>query len=274
MKRLLTIVTAVVAFLFLNTLTVYASPKQIVDEYGLFTAEEINTLEQRAEEISETYGVALYIRIVNGMGGREIQEYAEYRYMDEGMGYGSEQNGYLLTIDMDERYYLTTAYGNKAHIAFTDYAKDQVEAGIEYELRNGDFYRAAERFLNDSEYMLERASQGDPVDVPGVSEAELAIRREKAKRAYRTMTLVGSPLASLLVCLGLKGRNRTKGIAKTASSYIPENGLTIHRHDDIFLYRNVTRTPIPRNTGSGGGHSGGGTTINSGGFSHGSGGRF
>lgn len=276
MKRLLTVFVTLAAFLFLNVLTIHAGPPHVVDYYGLLSESEISELEAYAEEISETYGVDLYIRIVYGKEGySSMQDFNEYLYMKEDMGYGPDRNGYLLTIDMEERYYLTTAYGSKAHTAFTDYGKDQVESGVEYELRNGDFYRAAERFLSDSEYMLEMAANGEPVDVPGISEVELARRKEEAKRTYRTMTLIGSPIVSLLICLGLRGRNRTKGIARTAASYIPKDGLRVFGRDDVFLYRNRTVTPIQRSSGSsGGGHSGGGTTINSGGFSHGGGGHF
>lgn len=277
MKRIITWFIAITAFFGLWLLPVSASPKHVVDHYGLLEASAVQELEDKAIEISNRYEVDLYIRIENDRQGySRLSEYAEYLYKSEDMGYGPEKNGYLLTIDMNEREYLTTAYGSKAHRAFTDYGKDQVEAGVEYELRQGDWYEAMHRFLNDSEYMLSQEAQGTPVDIPTISEEELAAQKEQTRANFRGITAVLSPLTSLLVCLRLRAKNKTAGIKTTAVNYIPEDGLRLAIREDSFMYRTETRIPINtgNSSGSGGGHSHGGTTINSGGFSHGSGGHF
>lgn len=275
MKKLLSFLFLICTFLSLTLTPIFAKAPYVVDKCGYLTAEQLQALNARAEEIAEKYNVGLYVRIMPDKEGKSnIREYAEYLYKKDEMGLGAEQNGYLLTICMDDRSYLTSAYGNKAHAAFTDYGKDQVEDYVEGELRHNDFNAAIKVFLIQAEYMLQQNELGTPVDVPGVkpmTEEELRAQQLAQRRRLYAVAGTTSPLASLLICLGLKRRNRTKGIKVDADSYIPKNGIHLTNVKDIFLYKTQSRTLIVDTSSKSGG---GGTTINAGGFSHGSGGHF
>ncbi|MBP3891321.1 MAG: TPM domain-containing protein [Solobacterium sp.] len=276
MKKIYTLFLSILAFLFLSFLPIEASAANVIDHYGLLTEQEIHELNERAQQISEKYNVGLYIRIVPNKEGKDsIFQYAEYIYKRDGMGLGEEQNGYLLTICMDDRSYLTTAYGSKAHASFTDFGKELVESDVESNLRSGNYKGAMDAFLNQSEYMLEQNELGTPVDVPGatpITEAELQARKQRQRNMRIGITAGTSPLASLLICLGLRRRHKTKGLKHDASAYIPKNGLNLQNVKDIYLYSTESRTLIVDTSSKG--SSGGGTSINSGGFSHGSGGHF
>ena len=66
-----------------------------------------------------------------------------------------------------------------------------------------------------------------------------------------------------------KSKMKNAKIAHEASEYIAPKGIAMHVQDDVFTHSTVTRQRIERDNDRGGGH--GGTSVNSGGFSHSSG---
>lgn len=269
MKRLIRILIPVFLFLALF-LPVFAASDYVRDEYGVLTQEEINLLNQKAARISQEQQCGVYVRVMKDREGEAyIEDYAEKIYIRENLGIGSEKNGILLILDMNERYYDIAAFGDRSNRAFTDFAKDIMEDDIVNIMSKGDFYKAFDIFLDDAEYDLQREAMGEPVDVNHVH----TYAEQKAQKRRTAMAVAGtvSPITSLLICLGLRSRHKTKGIRYDAVDYIPKNGIKLNLIEDQFLYRREHRTPRIQSSSSGGGGSGGGTTINSSGFSHSSG---
>ena len=72
-------------------------------------------------------------------------------------------------------------------------------------------------------------------------------------------------LTALVVCLVMKGKMKTARKQTHADAYIPQNGVRMLRQEDVYLTTTQTRVKIETQK------SGGGTSVNSGGFSHSSG---
>ena len=72
-------------------------------------------------------------------------------------------------------------------------------------------------------------------------------------------------LTALVACLVMKGKMKTARKQTHADAYIPQNGVRLTRQDDVYVTTTQTRVKIETQK------SGGGTTVNSGGFSHSSG---
>ncbi|MBR5529730.1 MAG: hypothetical protein IKU57_04560 [Oscillospiraceae bacterium] len=53
-------------------------------------------------------------------------------------------------------------------------------------------------------------------------------------------------LIALIVCFVLKGQLKSVRFKQSASDYVRHDTFTVTRAYDIFLYRNVTRTPKPQ----------------------------
>ena len=80
-------------------------------------------------------------------------------------------------------------------------------------------------------------------------------------------------LVAGMVVGGFKRKSKTAVRQTKAANYVSRGGLQLRERSDQFINRSVTRQIIPKNTSSsrpGGGHAGG-TSVNSGGFSHHSG---
>ena len=249
----------------------------VTDNENLLTMDELNDLEEYAQEVSEAYECGVYIRVETTYAGYStISDYAEYIYNHENMGYGEERNGILFIITMDEREYDFCAYGDTANYAFTDYAKECMAESMIDDLSDGDYADAFDDYINSAEYDLHMAASGQPVDEWIPNDPEPYVEPTGLEKvASGAPIIIGVPcILSLIICMIQKSKNKTAKIATTARNYIPENGIRLTGSHDFMVNRTVTRTPIvhsqPSGDRSGGGHMGG-TSVNSGGFSHHSG---
>ncbi|MCR5229863.1 MAG: TPM domain-containing protein [Solobacterium sp.] len=271
-RRFALMAAALLMFFFLTAVPAKAGSANVEDNAGLLTQQELQKLQEKAAEISSKYEVGVYIRTFRGMEGYGIEEYGDYIFERDHLGYGSDRHMIMLVIDMDSSMYDINAYGY-GNTAFTDYGKQQMADDFLDDLSDGYYYEAFDTFLDDCDYYLTKADEGEIIDVPGQTEAEKKAAKEAARK--RNLGISGGTglLSSLLVCLGLKSRMKTTGRKTTAGTYIREHGVHMRHQADYYHGTTRTVTPLPRNnsSGGGGGGSSGGTTISSSGHSHHSG---
>lgn len=232
----------------------------VMDEAGLLPAEEAQALESRAEQIAQNYGCAPYILTV-----ADFRDYEDtYDIFEAGMnlyerwdlGYGTEKNGLLLILSMAERDYALVTYGSVTHRAFTDYGQDYLIDQFLDNFRNDDWAGSFRDYLETGAWLLEQAKNGVPYDV------------DTAPKGFNPLIVVIPLVLALVVCLVLTGQMKTANRKTGAGDYIIQNGTDLRVVQDIFTHRTVTRQVIEQNNNSSGG---GGTTVNSRGFSGGSG---
>lgn len=276
MKKLRTFLISLIMILSVGlfALPVFASgDEQIGDTAGMLDSYQIEQLETYAERVEDAHTCGIYVRFIPSYSyfADRIHDASEYIYNNENLGVGSDHNGILLLVSMDEGEYDLCAHGNTANTAFTDHAKSMMASRIENQLASEEWYMASSEFISQCDSMLTYLeSHGEPFDTN--NDPSYQQRREEAEEAARAMKIGATfglpPLTALLTCLGLKSRNKNTGIKTEAHNYFARNGVNFNRAQDLFINRTEMRVPLPRNTGGG---RGGGTTINSGGFSHHSG---
>ena len=242
----------------------------VKDAAGLMSAQERQTLEEKAQQLASKYGVGVYVLSVddyrNYGGSSNIDFWTEKLYLDNNLGLGSAQNGVILVLSMAERDYCLKIYGKDALFAYTDYAQGQLTDRFLSSFRNNDWYGGFSKYLDFGGTILEDAQDGSPME----------------KHVDMAATVGGSSLISLLVGL-VTGRGRVNrmrrtmkntGIKKTAVNYVSqEKAVKLNSRQDHYVNTTVNRVRIHHDSdkSSGGGHSGGGTSVNSHGFSGGSG---
>lgn len=262
MKKLLHIVCSLLACLSIFLLPVKADNTDYVkDTYGLLTEEEQTELENTIQGIVDTYGVGLYICLLPDMEGySNIENYAEKVYKEEDLGIGEEKAGLMLIMEFYDRSYDLCAYGDTAHIAFTDYGKSVIEDAMLGHFKDSDWMAGFNAFITEAEYELEQSASGTPVDIE--------VSSEKSTLTYVLMYSL-APILALIITVIIANKNKTKGIATEASAYITNGGLNLSTSLDLYSHttRTVRHIPPPSNNDS----SSGGTSVNSGGFSHSSG---
>lgn len=227
----------------------------VTDAAGLLTNEEVMALEAQAKQIAQSYGCAPYILVVDDFRVYEdtddVFEAGMNLYERWELGYGQERNGLLLILSMAERDYALVTYGSVTHRAFTDYGQDYLCEQFLDNFRNDDWAGGFQDYLNTSAWLLEQAKNGTPYDV------------DTAPKGFNPLIIVIPLVLALAVCLVLTGQMKTAKRKTEAGDYMVPNGVEMRIVQDMFTHRTVTRQVI-QNENKGGG---GGTTVNSRGFS-------
>ena len=234
----------------------------VTDAAALLSDAEKARLESAAAEVSGKYDVGVYIIVVDDYrkyyAASDVFGCAEGIYNYYSLGHGSERNGILLLLSMNDRDFALAAYGSAAHYAFTDYGKEVVIDAFLPELGDNDWAGGLNTYISTCASLLQSAAEGNPVDVP---EVELSLF-EALMFAFG----IGAIIA-LVVCLIFCLQMKTVKTQHSAGDYIDRNSFELNARQDMFLHRSVVRQHIPKPDPPSGHGGGGGTTIRSSGFS-------
>lgn len=275
MKKLILCLLLCAALVSGLALSASADGMYVSDAAGLLSADELGALDDNAREISEYYNCGVYIVVVDDYTDYvrgSISDFSEAVYKSYNLGMGEGKNGILLSLSMSERDYDLCAYGDWAHYAFTDYGKDKLAGTFLDNFRNNDWFGGFNDYLANSASLMEMAKNGEPLDT-------LVYDEQPRQRGWNPLELglilLVPCVVAMSVCSVFKAQMKTARRQFFAMPYVDEGSSRLTVNHDQFLSRNVVRTPIPRNDDDDGprasGGRPGGTSINSGGFSHKSG---
>lgn len=229
--------------------------QRVFDEAGLLTSSQVNALEQRIAEISGEIDMDLAV-VTTASNSKSAEDYADEFYYDHGIGFGADQRGALLLIDMDNREYYIYTQGAMIDVV-TDRRLNDLRTQVKNRLSAQDYAGAADEFLTRIHGYA--AGGKEPRPNP-VSPMRLVI-----------YTVIGLGVG-VIVCLIVLAKYRFHG--KGYRYPFRENGtLRLTGKEDIFLNETINRRYSPPPPPSSGGGSGGSTTHTaSSGRSHGGGG--
>ncbi len=241
----------------------------VYDIAGILSTEDALSLNDMARTVSERYGCGVYITVFPDMAEYDytnIETFAEAVYESWELGMGEDRTCIALVMSMAERDYDLCAHGDFAHTAFTDYGKERLADEFKDNFRQNDWAGGFADYIEECDYMLNRAEQGDPIDVPSYNSRTNTSFTDKLARSVLPGLIIGIIIA-FIYCSSLKSKMKSAKIAREASAYIAPQGIWMQAEEDVFTHTTQTRQRIERDSGS----RGGGTHVNSGGFSHSSG---
>lgn len=249
---------AVVSMLTVCVTTVHAEAQlyNITDDAGLLSEEGKNKLEQKAEAVSEEYGVGVYIVTVDDYEDYSSEDVytATYGiYHEYTMGEGEDRNGIMLLLSMEYRDWAMFCYGEKCEYAFNEYGQEKLEEVFLDNFGEDDWYGGFEDYIEECEKYLKKAEEGDPV-------------RQSPKVPILLVVAAALFIASLVVG-GLWSGMKSVAKKTSANAYIAGE-LDLTGKSDIFTHRTETRTKIESSSSGSGSHSssGGGGSGRSGKF--------
>ena len=284
MKKTVSLVLALL-IVFLCGVTVYAEDDTlgfVTDAAGLLTDPQISKLFECGQILADQYGCGVYLVTVDSyteFDAGSIDQVSESIYQYYDMGIGSEKNGIMLILSMNEREYDLCAFGNAANTAFTDYGRSLIEDEILDNFRDDDWYGGFEDYYLECEYLLMQYANGEPVDIwitdePGYVNPNCFYIFGKAIPQQEFYIFgVGLPLiVALVACLIMRSKMKNVSRQYSAENYMTSSRAQMTYRSDDFQYITTQRVKIEENRSSGGsgGHFGG-TSVNSSGFSHSSG---
>lgn len=230
----------------------------VFDEANILTYDEIEELNARAKEITEEYGCGVYLITFPSLDGMEAWELNELLYAELCELYGASEDIIILMLAMEERQYdiLAHGYGNTA---FTDYGKDVMAERFLDDFAIDDWYWGFSDYLDTCDEFLGMAASGEPFDVHSEGDS-------LGGNLFGVLiAIIVSCAIALVVCLIFKAQMKTARLATEAHDYQKQLNLT--GQYDRFSHRDIQKVYNPPEE-----DNDGGTTVNSSGSSHKSGG--
>ena len=219
----------------------------VTDVAGLLTADQQNALERRAEEISQTYELGVYVIAVDDFTrySKKPEIYdAQVELFDRyGLGLGEDRAAAVFFISMETREFVFDFNGERAQYAFTE-SRDLMEDRVLPYLRDNDWYGAFNEFLNVCQEDLEAAQAGTPVGYGEVS------RNDSQEGGFSILFFVPGVLAAAVTGVVLVAPMRSAREKHQADDYAVPGSMQLTRKSDHFLRRTVTRTPRPKENSS------------------------
>ena len=229
MKRLFSLVLVLVLILGVAVSASAATEQFVYDDADLLTVQEEAALSGRLSGLSNTYNAQIVVATIPSAQGNDVDLILEYLYDTAGFGYGEDLDGVLLLICMDPREYRILSNGYCA--AAIDPADiDAIGSVIVDDLSDGNYAEAFDTFAEKCEYYLDGHLNGFSFNF-GMN---------------LMIALMVGLVAGLITAKSLKGQLKTVHKKNEAKSYIEAGSMNLQTQNDVFLYRDVRRTPKPK----------------------------
>lgn len=257
---------SVPAAAFPLTVSADSEPVIIDDGAGLFSDDEAEALESDAQDTASELEAGIAIVTRDTSQDETGNSFARDYLLSNDCVYGSGSEGVIFYIDMVNREYTVYEYNEEASgYLLTDYEGDQILDDLSVSMQNGDYYRAAEAFLDDLVYYA-GVDEGSNYDTAQYNMSGESVHEDTPQISWWLCAIVGLIGSGILTAVLVSSRNNNKRPAATA--YEDNGTFRIVGKDDHYLNTTVTRTRIQEPSEYSGGHGGGGH----GGGGHGGGG--
>lgn len=263
----------------------------VVDDAELLAEWEEDALNDTLALLTDSRQIEIAVVTVNSTAGKSVMDYADDFYDYNGYGYGDNDDGVLLLIDMGNREWWITTHG-LGQTYLGDYELYMIEEAFLDMLSDGDYYGAFCAFANACDEYIGYAISGEAYDDSYYDDYGGAVTSYVDDYYYDDISdepdivgtigisLVVGFIISLVIVLGMKKGMTTVRAVHNAASYMVDGSLSLRLQGDRYLYSNTVRTPRNTNNSSsgrsGGSYRGGSSSHrSSSGRSHGGrGGRF
>ena len=212
---------------------------RVVDNAAILDAETLARLNEKADAVSEQYQCDVVVVLTDGTDGKTTENYAFDFYETNGYGYGDNDDGVMLVVDVTGRSYRCITHGFGAY-AFTDAGQEYADGYYVPQLRDSDWAGAAEGFIGVADTLLSAARSGQPYDVDNMPSEPPGV-------VMVIIDIVAGLLLALIPVGIMKSKLKSVGASRDAQSYVRPDSFRLARSDDRFVSRYVTKTPIPKN---------------------------
>ena len=250
-----------------------ADGDRVFDRAELFTASEVQELEQEIQAFQEETGMDFVIVTSNESHKGSAQQIADAFYEQGGFGLDEEKSGILYYIDMDDRYHYLSTTG-----AMIDYMTD---ARIENAIDEVTRYLSAGAYAQGASQMISIVRQYIRDGIPEGQYRYDVVTGQRLTARHKALTkneILLALVIGLAVCLIYVACVRSRYSLKGSTyhySYQDNGSMKLTDQEDTYLRTTTTRVrkpDPPEITGSHGGGGGSGVHTSSSGTSHGGGG--
>ena len=250
MKRKVLALLFVVLLCVSMALPVFADtvPAQVVDDADLLSSEEERELDEKLQTVSQKNELQMYIITVENAPNDDVDAYVEYIYDSESLGEGANRDGVLLLVCMDPREYRILSNGYAGTAIDMD-TIDTIGDAFVSDLSDGNYADAFHTFIDECDYYLDGYRNGYPFNFGKTL----------------VICLIIGVVVGLIVVLIMKAQLKSVRKQHQANAYVKSGSMKVTVSNDIFLYRNVSRTKKQSSSSSGSG-GGGSRSVGGGSF--------
>lgn len=249
-----------------NSTIILSEPTRLADMADVLTDDEESSLLSYLDEVSERQQMDVVVVTIDSTDGKSLMEYADDFYDYNGYGFGENNDGLLLLVNIPDGTYSqgnswisTTGYGITA---FTDEGIQYIGRQITPALLEGEYETAFLEFVTLCDEFITQADSGTPYDVGSLPKGDFPLVRN-------LLISLGIGLVIALIATGIM-RAQLKSVKSQyqAADYVKKDSLKVNKARDIFLYSHVDATEKADDSTSGGSD----THISSSDTTHGGGG--
>jgi len=239
-KRFITLLLAIVYMLLPLTLVSASDEKIFVfDNADVLSDSQEADLAEKAEQISKKYDSDIVICFYNESD--YDMKLAESFY--ERGGYNSD--GIILAVGIEEREYEFYGFGKYDRDDIDSYPMQEIEDALISELKNNNYFEAADDFCDNCEKLFSEVRDG----------------KEYEKSFNVGAWIIGALAIGFIIAFfvtnHMKSQLNNVKWQTRAENYVVQNSMNVTESRDLFMYRNIIRTPRPKSNSSSGGSRGG-----------------
>lgn len=285
-RKLLTLFTSVCILFLLwvpaATAGEYTADTSFVyDNASLLSESELEYLETFATTAYAASGCGVYVITVKSfeaLGSASVYDCATSLFISYDLGLGTDDDGVLLLLSMEDRDFAFISHGSFANSAFPDYIKAAIEDEFLDDFANDDWYEGFKDYFEEcrsyltdyiegSYYISSPSSSGDNYYISSSSPSDdITINGSVSGSTW--LVIIGFPiLVAFIVCSIFKGQMKTAVKKTEARDYIVAKDIDIRIRQDMFTHRTETRRVIQSSSSSSSGHRSSGGSRSSSGFS-------
>lgn len=242
----------------LTTPAVDASEK-VYDFADLYSSSEEERLYREINDYIEHCGMDMAVVTINS-NSKTPRDYADDFYDYNSFGIGSDRDGVLFLVDMDNREIYMSTTGNAIDI-YTDQKIDYIMDKIFTFFSDQEYYEGTSNFIQMVDEYYSRNL---------TSYESNSLHKDMGK--IFLYSLLGGFIASGIVIWILVCKNKLVRKATTAREYLIKDSMVATKTKDKFVGSHVVKHRIEHSSSDGGGFGGSSSHSSSSGSSHGGGG--
>ncbi len=238
----------VFVFLALQNISTQANTNNVIDELDYLSETEENNLQTMIEEMQNAYMLDAVIVITDQVDGKSSQVFAEEFYDVNEYGIGTEADGIIMLINMEQRELWMSTTGRMT-IAKYEAQIDRIVGNVTKKLKDENYYDASLLFLEEIKYIEEDTGLYEKA-YEEVYEGQRLSDSLLNPIPYIFIAIIAT-VATVMITLSNKGESITNGY-----TYEKQNGFNLIHQQDQFIRQQTTKVKINNGSSSSGGSSG------------------
>lgn len=256
MKKKLFVLLLVLVLCLTAAVPVLADNEGFADEYyrvqdmaALLNGSEEAALNEKLDEISLRQNMDIIVATTEDLEGYSVRDYADMLYEQCLFGFGSDKDGLILLISMEDHDWCisTCGYGITA---FTDAGIEYIGEQIAPDLSAGNYVAAFSSYAEMCDDFITQARAGEPYDGDGDGDSADTTSQPLSLVWIPAALVIGFIIAKIIVG-NMKSELKTVKKQAAANSYVKSGSMNITESRDLFLYHTVTKTAKSKSSSSG-----------------------